>query len=242
MNLHEYQRSFVRASLLREVSSEQLGAVGDVERVRLYRNMIRGRIEDMARVAFRETLQVVGESAFSACIARALAAAPPTSPLLRDVIAEFAPFARNDSALRSEAPDFLVDLLRFEETKWRLAYQHGHVLHEQVHEFAFERVPFVNPVLCRLELAYAVHEAERKAERTLLLMYRPPSVDQVRWYAVDAFVFALLERAAKEAEPFSDSVRHAAEASGRSVDEALVQDLASAVTVALERGVLLGSR
>ena len=57
MNLHEYQRSFVRASLSRDVSNAALAQLGDVERVRLYRNMIRSRFEDMARVAFRETLQ-----------------------------------------------------------------------------------------------------------------------------------------------------------------------------------------
>src|SRR5262249_33887042 len=151
-----------------------------------------------------------------------LAAAPPKSPFLRDVIADFGVFARSDALLLREAPPFIADLLTFEETKWRLAYQHGgHVLHEQVHEFVFERPPLINPVLQRLSLAHEVHESERREQRTLLLMYRPPSIDQVRWYVVDAFVFALFGRASEHSEPFSESVRHAAEASGRAVDEAL---------------------
>lgn len=245
MKLAEYQRAFMRASLAREVTDEELFALGDRDRVRMYRRMVRSRIEAMAQKAFRRTFEAVGPLRFAESFARFLDEAGPKSPYLRDVVADFGAYARSDEALLQGGPAYARDLLTFEHAKWSLAYRAAampRVGEGGVREFDFEGVPVLNPVLARLVLDYTVHRDAVHDQRTLLFVYRPPSLDQVRWYASEPFFFAVIERASERQQPFVTSVREAAEQSGRELHQELVAMLSESVVTALERGVLIGSR
>lgn len=248
MDLASYQRAFMRMSFAAEPEAEDLACVGASEAALLYRHMIRTRLLGMAKVAFRVSCELLGESAFDACFARSLAANPPTSPLIREVIAEFAPFARGDAALLASGPAFLTDLLRFEEEKWRLAYALSpDGIRAPLAELDFVGAPVWNPLLSLLPLAHPVHTlssgvgAVLAAEPCDLFMYRPPTNDEVRWYKADPFFAALVRRSrAHPALSFGELIPGVAEARGVPVDHDLLESLATSLTLAVERGVLLG--
>jgi hypothetical protein len=245
MKLADYQRAVVRASLALDPSEGEFVMLGDAARFRMYRSMIRSRLEAMAKLAYAGALELAGGKAFGASFARFLAEVGPASPLLRDVIAAFGAFAEDDAILLAEAPAALRDVLAFERAKWCAAYAAAArptAGEDGVREFDFEGEPVLNPVLHRLALSHAVHEAGRPAAPTWLLVYRPAELDHVRWYAADRFFFLVLDQAAREREPFAASVRAVAEREALTIDEALVETLASSVTLALTRGVLVGSR
>jgi hypothetical protein len=228
-------------------------------RFQLYRHMIRTRLLGMTKLAFAGTLGAVGEDSFEASYGRYLAARPPRTPLLRDAVAEFGSFARDDQALLSAGPPLVADLLRFEEVKWWVAYRaaaYARVGEAGVRELDFEGVPVLNPTLELLSLQYAVHELvaegcveargaarEQNQKRPLvLLVYRPPAKDDVRWYAADPLLADVLAQArVRPRASLAELVRDGASRCGLALDQTLLEQLASGVTAALERGVLLGS-
>jgi hypothetical protein len=247
MDLLAYQRAFMRMSFAAEPNEHDLSAVGEREQALLYRHMIRTRLVGMAKVAFKATLGVVGEDAFARCFARYLAAMPPQSALIRDVIAEFGPFARGDLELALGAPPYLVDLLYFEEHKWRLAYLWAPALEQAaLRELDFAGLPRWNPVFRCLSLAHPVHDFASKAQGCAadpceLFIYRPAGSDQVRWYKADPFFAALARRSlANPRASFGELIPGLSEERGVTVDQALLESLATSLTLAIERAVLLG--
>jgi hypothetical protein len=258
--LAEYQGTMLRVSFALEPAPEDLAALQDVERFRMYRAMIRNRLRDMAQVAFKLTLAQIGAAAFGACFDRYLAARPPRSPLIRDVVADFGPFALADGALLASGPAFLADLLRFEEAKWRVAYAPAQRLvvgEGGVRELDFEGTPLLNPTLRALSLVYSVHtlvdtrEPAREPgvdtgesltpQPLTLLMYRPAAVDEVRWYVAEPFFAALLARA-QGGQSLAELVRAVAVEREVALDQALLEALATSLTLAVTRGVLIGVR
>lgn len=247
MELAAYQRAFMRMSFALEPDERDLEAVGGREQALLYRHMIRARLSGMTKVAFKCALSVLGEELFAGCFARYLEQAPPHSPLIRDVIADFGPFARGDALLTASAPPYFEDLLRFEEQKWRLAYVLAPgVEREALRELDFAGRPVWNPVFQCLSLAYPVHTLEGAggalaAEPCELFMYRPPSSDELRWYKADAFFAAVVRGSLASPERnFGELVPDLASARGVALDQALLESLATSLTLAVERGVLLG--
>jgi hypothetical protein len=247
MSLAAYQRAVLQASLAAEPAEAEFARLGDAERFRLYRRMVRSRLRDMAAVAFKQSLLALGAPAFDACFAQYLALAPPRSPFIRDVVADFGPFAR--AQLSGVGPEYVDDLLRFEESKWRVAYapaQMPRVGEQGVRELDFEGAPVLNPTLSLLALRYAVHtlpEAEAAPGALSLLIYRPPARDDVRWYAVDALLAAIVERVqGSGAASLAELVRAAAAQLELALDAELLENLASSLTLAISRGVLIGVR
>jgi hypothetical protein len=258
VKLAEYQRSVLHASFALEPPEAELARLGDAERFHLYRRMIRGRLREMAAVAFKQSLAALGEAGFEACFDQYLAAQPPRSPFIRDVIADFGPFAR--AAARPLAgPPYLADLLCFEEAKWRVAYAPVRLPklgEDGVRELDFEGKPVLNPSLALLALEHAVHslfgspaepcastpEAPPAPGPLTLLVYRPPAGDDVRWYAAEPLLASILRGARAGTTCLADLVRAAAAELGLLLDAALLENLASALTVALSRGVVIGVR
>jgi hypothetical protein len=250
MDLLAYQRAFMRMSFAREPAPEDVALLGNQAAALLYRHMIRTRLEGMAKVAFKLSVELLGEGAFAACFARYLAAAPPKSPLIREVIAEFGPFAQSDAAVHAAGPACLADLLRFEEAKWRLAYAPApSVDRASLRELDFAGAPVWNPLLRLLSLAYPVHTAttaggsgaQLARDACALFMYRPPGSDEVRWYKADPFFAALVRHAqARARASFGELIPVVARECGSAVDQELLESLATSLTLALERGVLLG--
>jgi hypothetical protein len=200
----------------------------------------------MARVAFKGALEATGEQGFAAAFARYMAEAPPHSALIRDVIADFAPFARADARLCADGPGYLADLLHFEEQKWRLGYALRTAIDPaRVRELDFAGMPVWNPLFRVLLLRYPVHawagERGLAAEPCELLMYRPAGTDEVRWYKADAFFAALVQRSRDSARSsFGELIPALAAERGVAVDQTLLESLATSLTLAVERGVLLG--
>jgi hypothetical protein len=247
VNLREYQQAVVRVSLAEETPLAELSRLGEEQGFALYRHMIRTRLLGMTKIAFQHSHAAASAAAFEACFARYLAARPPQSPFIRDVVADFAPFARADAALLAEGAAFLSDLLAFEEHKWRLSYLAGAVPslgEDGLRELDFEGRPVWNFSLRVLPLAYAVHVSSSAPGQAAadLLMYRPHGVDEVRWYVGDPFFVALLTRSWTCAETLAELVQRVAAGRAQAVDTALLESLATSLTLALERGLLLGVR
>jgi hypothetical protein len=247
MNLREYQRAVVRISLAEQAPAADLAQLGQDKSFALYRHMIRTRLLGMTKIAFKQSQAAAPAEAFEACFARYLAACPPRSPFIRDVVAEFGPFARADAELLAQGAPFLSDLLVFEEHKWRLAYLagvHPSLGEDGLRELDFEGRPVWNFSLRVLALRHALHVSETAPESGAveLLMYRPPGVDEVRWYPGEAFFVALLTRSLSHPESLAELVQRVAEARAVAVDAALLETLATSLTLALERGLLLGVR
>lgn len=247
MELADYQRAFMRMSFALEPDERDLAALGGREAALLYRHMIRARLIGMAKVAYKGALAALDEGAFADSFARFLDQAPPHSPWIRDVIADFGPFARADARLASGAPSYLHDLLCFEEHKWRLAYLLAPAAERgALRELDFVGRPVWNPVFRCLTLEHPVHtlesaRGELAPEPCELFMYRPPGSDEVRWYKADAFFAALVRESHASAErSLGELVSALASARGVTVDQALLESLATSLTLAVERGVLLG--
>lgn len=246
--LREYQRGVLRLAFAEQVHEADLQVFGDPSRAELYRHMIRTRLCGMSKVAFKRSLQVLGQAAFEQSFSRFLARCPPKSPFIREVVEAFGPFARADTQLLQGAPPFVSDLLRFEESKWRVAYRpvpRLRVGEGGVREFDFEGAMVLNPTLEVLPLSHAVHELDEGGCRDgalTLLVYRRGDERDVHWYAPDAFFAGVLQRAQQATRPLAALVRETAAAQGLPLDEALLERLATSVTFALEREVLIGSR
>jgi hypothetical protein len=247
MNLREYQSALVRVAMAHEPDPADLEALQERQAFSLYRSMIRTRLVGMAKVAFKQSCAQLGEAAFDASFARYLAQRPPHSPLIRDVVADFGPFLRADVAALAAGPAQLEDLLCFEEYKWRLSYLAGafpRLGEAGLRELDFEGRPVWNFSLRVLSQRFAVHvsASEPEARDAELLMYRPAASDEVRWYIADGFFVALIRRSQAHAETLAELVQRVAEARALALDEALLETLATGLTLALERGVLLGVR
>lgn len=247
MSLAAYQRAMLRVSFALEPSADDLTLLGDEARFRMYRHMVRSRLEGMAQVAFKLSLRRAGESAFLASYARFLAVGGAKSPLIREVTAAFGRFAQKDSALLANAPSELSDLLAFELAKWEVAYLPAELPADgALSELDFEGTPVLNPVLRRLSLSPSVLGACEvpapeldTSGRFSLLVYRPQAVNDVRWWAIGPF-FAGLLSAIERGRNVASAVQEVAAAQGREVDEALLEELATDLTLAVQRGVLLG--
>lgn len=252
MNLADYQRAVLRLSLALEPSAADLALLGDEARFRLYRHMIRSRLAGMAEVAFKGTYDLVGEPAMQASFARFLAEVGPRSRLIREVIADFGRFAQRDRSLLDRTPPETADLLCFELAKWEVAYVPAHypALGERgLREFDFEGQAVMNPTLRQLRLAAPVLATCKlspvpaiQGSHFALLVYRPPALNDVRWWVVGAFFAALTQRLVRGDGSVAEAVQAVAHDQQRAVDETLLDELATDLTLAVQRGVLLGVR
>jgi hypothetical protein len=240
--LDTYQRALVTLAF-----SEDDVARPALPGFEIYREMIRARLFAMARVAFARSFALAARpdaraaQPLEACFARYLAEAPPTSPLIREVIADFAPFAERAFG----APSQLTSLLRFEAAKWRVASL-PYTPVQDVSELDFAGVLVVNPTLLAVALDHRVAEDDPSGEpdrHTLLVYRRAPDAadgDRVLWSRAPR-VAALLADADPDSTLGSRVARFFA-SGGDSADEAGLLRLADELTVAAERGILLGVR
>jgi hypothetical protein len=245
MDLASYQRTFMRVSFAAEPDAAELSRLGSRDGALLYRHMIRTRLLGMAKVAFKGCSSALGEDAFGHGFSDYLAGRPPQSALIRDVIADFAPFALADQSLLARGPAFLADLVRFEELKWRLAYAPSPELDRtRLRELDFVGAPLWNPLFRSLVLSHPVHVfagGELSPEACELFVYRPPGSDEVRWYKSEPFFAALLHKSQEHPDGgFGELVPSVAEERSLTVDQGLLESLATSLTLAVERGVLLG--
>ncbi len=249
MNLLDYQRAVMRVSFDLSPSPQDLARLGDDARWQTYRHMVRSRLEGMAEIAFKRAREVVGEQAFAQSFARFLAQSGAKSPLIREVTAAFGRFAQTDLTVLQTAPAHAPDVFAFELAKWEVAYAPARypVLGQAcVRELDFEGTAVLNPVLRQLSLArealpFCDLDVAPSGDRFALLVYRPPH-NEVRWWAVSPFLAGLVARFERGQGSVADAVRAVASEQERTVDEGLLEELATDLTLAVQRGVLLGVR
>lgn len=251
MTLQEYQRAVLRLGFALHHDAGELPGFG------LYRQLIRTRFVAMVRNAFRRSWALLGETACEASFARYLADESPRSPILRQVIADFAEFAGRDAVLFADPPVAARDLLRFEAAKWRIASADAQLPQGWfVRELDFDGVLVLNPNMVVLTLQHDVSAGESAPEAHdphALLVYRRPGDDDVHWYRAPELLRALIEASSGAEQTLGALVQaefarrapaadlHGHEALQAST-EALLEELASALSVASERGVLCGVR
>ncbi|MDB4975408.1 MAG: hypothetical protein JWN48_3749 [Myxococcaceae bacterium] len=236
MNLAAYQRAVLERAFALESEPVLPG-------FELYRQLIRARFSSMAQVAFRRSWLLLGERACAESFARFLASHRPRSPILREVIASFGDFALDDRALLAGAAAWAPDLLRFEASVWRVASADDRSLGE-LRDVDFEGVLVFNPTLVQLALQHDVSEPTRESVTLshTLLVYRRRGQDQVHWYRAPALLRELLALAGEQERPLGELVRTLFAQRSAAEGEALLEELAAALTTAVERDVLWGVR
>ena len=250
MNLVEYQRTVLRVCFDAEASPSDLESLGgSAVWTDVYRPMVRRRLRNMAKTAYGRALGEVGDAGFDASFSRFLVERPPASGLIREVIAAYGTFAQADTELLSGTAPHVAELFAFEQAKWEIGYVPGHypaVGEQGVRDFDFQGEVVLNPTLRLLHFRHNVQTPAADggcvAGETRLLVYRPPEVDAARWFAVDHFPAVLFERWLGGAPAVADGIRAAATASGRAVDESLLGELSNVLTLAVQRGVVIGAR
>ncbi len=239
MTLEEYQRALVTLSFAEAPALSEYGPLV------LYRELVRSRLFAMAQNAYRRSWAALGEARANARFARFLAAHPPASPLIREVIAAFAAFALRDGLLFEGAPAFAPTLLRFEAAKWRVACAPDSAPSSALRELDFEGALALNPTLELVALEHAIDghgEPSLAVDPQVLLVYRRPEEDEVHWYRAPWFLSDLLALAQESEGSLSELLPRVLSARGHVADEAFLHELAAALAVAVERRVLLGVR
>lgn len=247
--LRERQEAITRVCFGLDVAEADLVTLGEAERWRLYRRMVRTRIVDMVRAGLPRSAAKAGDARFGELTDAWLAAAPPASRYLRDVVLEFVAFVERGDAGAAASPFTMGtearDLLTYEAARWRVAHgDWGPV--PTAAEFRFEGVPAVNPAHGLIAVSHAVVE-ERAAGESM-----PPRDARVLVYRrTDNFRVGALALTAFEAEVFGawtrgttarDGAAMAASKLGMPINDAFVQTLGAFTAVLLERTVLLGTQ
>lgn len=195
----------------------------------IYRELIRSRLFAMARVAYARSFEVAG---MEACFSRYLAEEPPASPLIREVIAAFGPFAERDFV----GPAWLGSMLRFEAAKWRVANLPYEA--RAAEELDFSGALVVNTTLLALPLEYTVSEEELNAEPHTLLLYRRPEEDRVLWSRLPRLAQLLAD--GMDAHTLDARVQKFFADGHETADAEGLTRLADELTLAVDRGILLG--
>lgn len=243
MALIDLQRRVAALCLGSEPSAAELAEIGDPRIWGLYRRLVRGRLRDEHKRAFKRTLALVGREAFDAMVAHHLAVDPPRTRFFYGIPAELARSGVSYLRARSELPAHAADLLAYEAALWTVL-DLPDLVEGDVAEVAFDRVPVLVPALRLIALEHAVHEkCEADAERpTHLCIYRRPQDKRSRTWVVNGVTFDLLRRCALGSETLADSVKAVCLARKLVVDDEFLDGLGTVLASAIERGVLLGGR
>lgn len=227
MDLEAYQRSLLALCF---------GPLRDSP-LSIYRDMVRSRLLAMARVAYHGAF-ALSERELRERFERYLDASPPRTPLIREYIGDFAQAA-------DDLPPPLSALVHFGAAKWRAANALD-ASHHALRELDFDGALALNGTLQVAELACTVLDgdgrelAEPLAAAQAVLVYRRPEQDDVRWFASDPLLARVLRLAQLRPASLSTLVPVAVDQLGMVADAGLLQRLVSALTLAVERRVVLG--
>lgn len=195
-----YQREFVRH--LRDPSRFGPPAQVPAERIGIYLELVRNKIEDSLRSCFPVTRALLGASRWDSLVRRFIARHRCLSPLYRQIPDEFLAFIQSDWKETSEPP-FLAELVHFEWIELHLAIANDGLSDEPLDQDGslLDGIPVFVPVRALLRYAYPVHRIvpEHRAgfggrkEATFLLGFRDRA-DTVRFIEFNAASSALIER------------------------------------------------
>ncbi len=249
MSWFDYQRVLCDLVLAEDPApSEFEPLLGDARRWQAYRRMIRSRFYQTIDHAFERLIAVIGIDRFHAMVDRFVADAPPRSPYLRDLPAEFLAFVSGGKPL-GDWPPYALDLMRYEWAELDVAYSHEEVRADDVVALEMDRVAVLSPAHRLLDLDHPVHRigtdgAGVPVERapTSLVVYRDRKTHEVETLELTPVAASMLEAMERGTAALTRVVKESADRHGLSIDVAFVDALSTLLADLSERGVLLGSR
>ena len=101
--------------------AQKLASAQAVEGFSLYRALVLGRFKSAIRAAIPQTVSVLGPTRFTAGVEAFIASEASSSRYVRDMASEFLHWATPRWRIDDDAPDFLVDLARYELLSFAVA-------------------------------------------------------------------------------------------------------------------------
>ena len=239
LSLRAYQETALRVFFGREPSDEDLAALGSPERFRLYRNMVRHRLDKVVRAALPRTLRALGEDEASALITAFFDEAPPRTRWFREVPEHFGAFAL--TRFGDSGPAHLRELCQFELARWTVQHLESEP-DTTVVALDFTLPPVTTPALRRLRVQHRVdlRGTEPRAEAANLAVYRRLDDKPATWVLND-IAAALLDAFVDGQGSLAERVQAVTKARDVAIDEHFLERLSAMLADFLERGVLLGS-
>lgn len=242
--LVDIERAFTRMCFDVEPRDADLDALhGDRERWLLYRSMVRHRLYQMIRSGLPRTAALLGRARFDDAIARYLAEVGPTSRFIREVVHELLAHAIPRWETDASLPPHLVDLARYEETKWRVASLEEGA--RAIVELDFERPAVVNATARTVTIRYRVDKAKEEPpvaldEPHLAIVYRRPGSARISTYVLND-IGARLYRAWGAEQSCADGARQVLAELGRAPDQRFIDGMAGVLADLVQEQIILGS-
>lgn len=243
-SLHDVQRAFARVCFELEPRDEDLALLhADRERWLMYRRMVRHRLFAMVRSGLPKTAELLGRERFEAAVSDYLADVGPRTRYIREVVHEFVAHALPRWAMAQDVPAHTCDLVRYEDTKWRVASLEWE--ERPCRELDFEAPAVINPTARTLTVRHRVDKdttaPARLDEDHLVVAYRAPGSAKIRTYVLNAIGAKLFMAWSKEDQSCADGAREVLTELGRAADERFIDGMAGVLADLVEHRVVLGS-
>lgn len=239
----------VQACLERQgVDQEDVQAIlaDGVDRLLVYRKLVRGTLRDALDAAIPRTMARLGP-VFDEHFDAWLRERAPRSRYLRDVTTELLDFCAPRWASDPRVPAWAMDLARHEAVQIVVASEQARPREREPGELSLDApVRFIEAVRL-MRYAFAVHRLSDDAgdrtappaEPTALFVYRSPE-HEVRYLETSALAADILERLLS-GEPLGEAIRRAASESGQALQPRVLEGTATLLADLAERGALLGA-
>ncbi len=236
------------ASLCREhgiSSDDELALTGDLERLLVYRSLVRGTLLEALQLSIPRTMRRLGPL-FEEFFGQFLAERAPRTHYLRDVTAELLAWCRPHWLADPRVPDYLHDLGVHESLQIEIsalpALPRGHTPAPLDLTLGVELCQAVR--LVRYD--YAVHEldadegatAEPVAREVALLVYRSPE-HEVRYLETSPVARGIIGRLLA-GRALGEAVSEAAHEAGLPLAEPVLSGAAALLADLAQRGVVWG--
>jgi hypothetical protein len=244
----DHQRRFMSVILSAEPSEDDLRELGGLrERWLLYRDMVRKRMRNMIASGLPRSVALLGTEAYGAHYDAWLDEVAPRTRYIREIVPAFADHVVPRLARDPNVPRFIPELVRYEATWWRAAYDDS-PWPTDVEELAFEKRPVLNPTVALLRFEHRVHEKLREGETdyapspVAILVYRNRDDDKIYTWVPSALCADLVEGFLHGEVSLTDVAKRISEARGVAIDAKFVENLGTMLADLVTRTVLLGSR
>ena len=219
-----------------------------VERLLVYRRLVRATLRDAVELAIPRTIARLG-SVFDEYFSEFLAARGPRTHFLRDVTGELLTWVRDRWSADERVVPYAWELARHEALRIELAAQPTGAPLDYVPALDLERgAVFIEAArIARYE--YRVHElpdaetdrSEPAHEPVALLVYRSAE-HEVRYLELSPMAATVLAALMDDGHSLGQALQGAAEQHGVALDDSVIQGTAHLLTDLATRGVLLGAR
>jgi hypothetical protein len=218
-----------------------------VERLLVYRRLVRGTLRDAVALAIPRTLKRLGHL-FDESFSEFLSSRGPRTHYLRDVTDEFLAWAHEQWVKDDRIPPYAWELARHEALRIELGAMPSRGRRGFVPALEPDQpIAFIEAARI-VECSYRVHElSESEDDRTepvrgnvSLLAYRSPE-HEVRYLELSAMAATILAGLIEEGQTLRSALEQAAEQHGRALDDRVIQSTAELLADLAARGVLLGA-